>query len=223
MSLDEDSPLFSDLDIETLHSQLLEAAASVDSAVQPPADVWKHGFLSGDIHDFDYGNSIITPETTDHTIKNAVGESMNSPARFTFRTDTSIWMRLDNRAIRERASYDGDVDFAYVRPQAVEYNPVVPADYTTAIPSIYMHQRTSPNPRTPPLRVVDGNVAGVERTRKPKAQAFHLHPAKNAKRAASTSATPTTFKDRTSVSARDIGEFCAQKKAVGRCARGLET
>ena len=272
-SIDQDSPLFSEMDIETLHNQLLEAAASVDYTAQPLVEVWEHGFLSSDVHPFDDFDSMVIPAPTDHTIEpitvlveNIVsfGESMNELGRFTFRTDSSIGMRVNNGAIPESVSYDGDVDFAYVRPQAVEYHPAIPADYTTAIPSIYtqmdkqlrsimkddgseepldmltsspidispstsstrrivpLPRRTSSlafNPRTPPLRVVEGNVGEVQKrtSRKRKVQAFHLVPVKKAKRASLASPTP---KGRTVVSVRAVGEFVCPVEGCGKvCTR----
>jgi hypothetical protein len=61
--------------------------------------------------------------------------------RFTFRAKTSTSIRVDYpfNATLARVSPGHDADFAFVRPQAVEYRPAIPADYTTAIPSIFSH------------------------------------------------------------------------------------
>lgn len=151
-AVDQDSPHFSEMDIETLHNQLLEAAAALDDfAVRSSelVDMWARGFHSGryiDIPGFDKRHPVIAPEGEADTIcipitlfsdNVPLGVSLNDMSRLTFKPDTSISLRVDSRANWEEVSHDGDVDFAFVRPQAVEYKPVIPADYTTAIPSIY--------------------------------------------------------------------------------------
>jgi len=131
MTVDHDLPHFSDMDIETLHNQLLEAAASDDFAPQPCVDRCQSLSCIGLC-----GDPVIIPpdetHTTDLPITFILGESQDELSRFAMRTSASISMLLDNRA-----RWDGDVDFAFVRPQAVEYRPAIPADYKTAIPSIF--------------------------------------------------------------------------------------
>lgn len=73
-AVDQDSPHFSEMDIETLHNQLLEAAAALDDfAVRSSelVDMWARGFHSGryiDIPGFDKRHPVIAPEGEADTI-----------------------------------------------------------------------------------------------------------------------------------------------------------
>ena len=244
-SVDQSSPHFFDLDIETLHGQLMEVAGPDSFPAQRLVDMGLYPGDYIDIRAFDKHNSVITPEDETHatdlptTPESTVffGKDTGVLPLFTFMSNTT--MR------RGDSSPSGDPDFSFVRPQAVEYEPAIPADYTTAIPSIFRQmekqleaimqddgsgdspgtvvsfcsQTSSPlrcpppstrHPRTPPLRVVDGNVDEDRRRapRKRKSQCSPLRAAKKAKMAALASPSPKNLKRRRRALTRaTVGEY----------------
>jgi hypothetical protein len=234
-SVDQSSPHFSNLDIEDLHSQLLEAAGPDNFLAQHLVDmgVYSGGYL--DIRAFDERNS---PE--DETYATNLPTTPESTVFFGKDTGVLPLFTFMNNATMQRGNFSpkGDPDFSFVRPQAVEYVPVIPADYTTAIPSIFKQMdkeleaimqddgsgdspgavvsfrssskrttRRPPStrhPRTPPLRIVEGNV-DENRSRAPrkrKSQSSPLCAAKKAKVAALASPSPKTPKRRRKTVAR---------------------
>jgi hypothetical protein len=132
------------MDIETLHQQLLEAAAAVDADVQPSLDMWSRGLHSGgyiNISRFEkpsidtqQGEHIPVILLPDNIVPS--GEGMSQLERL-LRSDTSFsTMPVSNRTISKEVSFRGDVNLAFAKSHAVEYRPASSANHATAIPSI---------------------------------------------------------------------------------------
>jgi hypothetical protein len=146
-------PSFADLDIETLHNQLLEAAAPNDTAAQPAIGLRGGGFQYGsyiDARGFTSRTSVAEQAHPDRRMRllaeNSVSFDWPQLDHFAFRANASAAMRVvcPSSPLLGRVPPVHDADFAFVRPQAVEYRPAIPADYTTAIPSIFSHVDDEP-------------------------------------------------------------------------------
>src|ERR1700733_1911942 len=118
-SVDQSSPHFFNLDIEALHSQLLEAAGPDSFPLQHLVDMGVYPGDYIDIRAFDKRNSVIIPEDETHatnlptTPESTVffGKDIGVLPLFTFVSNTTIQ--------RGDSSPNGDPDFSFVRPQAV--------------------------------------------------------------------------------------------------------